>query len=175
MLDKLFGNDDERDRDERLHRDRHDLVRQRMQADGISEEEATRLVLSEEQLAIGRQTVQAGEVEIGKHVETEHVRESVPLRHEEVTVERRPVTDGYSAAGATIGQDESIRIPIHQEEVVVEKRVVPTEELVVRKQEVVEDQVVEADLRRERADVHREGDVRERGRDDLDDRGGFGR
>ena len=41
----------------------------------------------------------------------------------------------------------------------MEKRTVPKEELVVKKQQVVENETVEADLRRERADVHRQGDV----------------
>jgi stress response protein YsnF len=43
---------------------------------------------------------------------------------------------------------------------VVQKRVVPREELVVRKREVQEREVVEADLRRERIDVNRDGDAR---------------
>ena len=85
-----------------------------------------------------------------KRVETETVRETVPLRHDEVEVETRPVTDGQAAAGATIGEGEEIRIPLTREEAVVEKRVVPMEEVVVRRREVVEDAVVETELRRER-------------------------
>lgn len=164
MLEKLGGSHD-RDRHElnrnelggTMDRDREALIRERMQAQGISQEEAMRLVLSEEQLAVGTREVQAGEVGIRKHVETEHVHENVQLRHDEVDVERRPITDGYVAgAGATIGENEEIRIPLHAEEAVVEKRVVPTEELVVRKREVVENQGVDATLRRETAEVDRE-------------------
>jgi uncharacterized protein (TIGR02271 family) len=161
MLERLGGTpdrDDERNLRERdlLDVDRQRLVRERMEAHGVTEDEATRLVLSEEELSIGTRQVAAGEVGVRKHVETEHVREQVPLRHEEVEIERRPITDGYSAAGATIGQDEDIRIPLHAEEAVVEKRVVPKEELVVRKREVVENEVVDTELRRERAEVDRE-------------------
>jgi uncharacterized protein (TIGR02271 family) len=80
-----------------------------------------------------------------------------PLRlHLDRDVERRPITDGYSATGATIGEDETIRMKLHAEEAVVEKRVVPTEELVVRKREVVENQPVDTTLRRETAEVDRE-------------------
>jgi uncharacterized protein (TIGR02271 family) len=114
-----------------------------------------RLTLSEEELAIGKREVRAGEVEIEKRVETEHVRREVPLTHDEVTVERRPVEGGMVAAGGlnhTIGE-EHIRVPLTAEEAVVEKRVVPKEELVVRKQEVTEERMVEADLRTERAEV----------------------
>jgi uncharacterized protein (TIGR02271 family) len=116
-----------------------------------------RMTVSEEQLAVGRREHKAGEVELHKEVETRHVRENVPTRHEEVTVERRPVTGGMDAQ-ARIGEDE-VRIPVHEEELVVDKRVVPKEEIVVKKREVVENETVEADLRRERADVRREGDV----------------
>jgi stress response protein YsnF len=56
-----------------------------------------RLVLSEEQLSIGKRTVQAGEVGVRKTVETEHVRETVPVMREEVTIERHPVTSATAA------------------------------------------------------------------------------
>ncbi len=120
-----------------------------------------RMTVSEEQLAVGKREHKAGEVELHKEVETRHVRESVPTRHEEVTVERRPASEGMSGT-ARISEDE-IHIPVHEEELVVDKRVVPKEEIVVKKREVVENQTVEADLRRERAEVRRDGelDVRE--------------
>jgi uncharacterized protein (TIGR02271 family) len=114
-----------------------------------------RLTLSEEELTVGKREVQAGAVEIDKRVETEHVRESVPVTHEEAIVERRPITDPMAARGATIGEGETIRVPLTEEEVVAEKRAVAKEELVVRKTEVTETETVEADLRRERAEVHR--------------------
>ncbi len=113
-----------------------------------------RMTLSEEELAVGTRQVRAGEVEVEKRVETEHVRREVPLTHEEVTVERRPIEGGMVAGGLnnTIGEDH-IRVGLTAEEAVVEKRVVPKEELVVRKQEVTEERTVEADLRSERAEV----------------------
>jgi uncharacterized protein (TIGR02271 family) len=117
----------------------------------------SRVTLSEEELAVGRRRMEGGAVEVDKHVETEHVRESVPVTREEAIVERRPISDPMNAQ-ARIEEDE-IRVPLHEEEVVVEKRTVPKEELVVRKQEVTEEKVVEADLRKERAEVHREGDA----------------
>jgi uncharacterized protein (TIGR02271 family) len=133
------------------------------ETDAFRSKDEMRLTLNEEQLSVGKREVGAGEVGVHKYVETEHVHEEVPLRHEEVDIERRPVTDGYSAAGATIGENEEIRIPLHAEEAVVEKRVVPTEELVVRTREVVETESVDANVRRERAEVDREvTDTRQR-------------
>jgi len=116
-----------------------------------------RLTLNEEQLSVGKRQVEAGEVGVHKHVETERVHENVQVRHEEVEVERRPIRDPLAAgAGQITETEDEIRIPLHAEEVVVEKRVVPTEELVVRKREVVENQPVDATLRRETAEVDRE-------------------
>ena len=132
--------------------------------DGSGEARITR---SEEELAVGTRQVEAGEVELRKRVETEHVSRPVTTTHEEVTVERRPVTGSMQAREARI-EGEEIHIPLHEEEVVVSKRVVPREELVVKKHQVEETEVVEADLRKERVEVEREGDVRLR--DDRMDR-----
>ena len=116
-----------------------------------------RLTLNEEQLAVGKREVSGGEVNVHKHVETQHVHENVQVRHEEVEVERRPITDPLAAgAGQIIETEDEIRIPLHAEEVIVEKRVVPTEELVVRKREVVENEAIDTTLRRETAEVERE-------------------
>ena len=116
-----------------------------------------RMTLSEEQLNVGKRDVQAGEVDIHKRVDTEHVHRDVELRREDVDIERRPIREGMHAE-ASITDDE-IRIPLHAEEAVVEKRVVPQEELVVKKRETVEHRDVEADLRKERVDVDRDVDT----------------
>jgi len=126
--------------------------------DRLDTEREARVTVSEEELAVNKRTVSAGEVGVQKRVETEHVRESVPVMREEVTVERRPVT-GRTGMAPEIGDDE-IRIPLTQEEVVVEKRVVPKEELVIKKHQVQGEQVVEDDVRRERAEVVNTGDVK---------------
>jgi uncharacterized protein (TIGR02271 family) len=114
-----------------------------------------RLTLSEEELAVGKTRQSAGEVRVGKHVETEHVSREVPVTRETATVERRPLsaTDAHNTE-PRITEDE-IRVPLTEEEVVVEKRVVPKEEIVVRKHQVQDTEHVEADLRHERADVDR--------------------
>jgi len=129
----------------------------RMDTERMDTDREARLTLSEEELAVGKRQVASGEVDIQKRVETQHVRESVPVMHEEVTVERRPVT-GMSGTAPTIGADE-IRVPISHEEVIVEKRVMPKEELVIKKHQVQGEQVVEEDIRRERVEVNRTGDA----------------
>lgn len=113
------------------------------------------LTRSEEELAIGKRKVQAGEVNVRKRVETQHVEREVPVTREEVTVERRPAPPGASAK-PEIGENE-IRIPIMEEQAVVQKRVVPREEVVVEKHAVQGKQQVEGDVRKERVDVERQG------------------
>jgi uncharacterized protein (TIGR02271 family) len=115
-----------------------------------------RLTRSEEELAIGKRRVPAGAMSIRKRVETRHVAEPVNTSHEEVTIERRPVANADSVAGAYIGEDE-IRIPVYEDELVVDKRRVVKEEIVVKKNEVQDTQTVEADLRKERIDVDESG------------------
>lgn len=110
-----------------------------------------RLTLSEEQLAVGKRQVQAGEVSVRKTVETERVQETVGLVHEEVTIERHPIS-ADAARTAQIGDigEETIRVPLMAEEAVIDKRVVPVEEVVLRKNAVTENQVIEDSVRRER-------------------------
>lgn len=59
----------------------------------VTDEDRSRLTLSEEELDIGRSMHSAGEVEIDKRVDTRHVREDVPIHHEEVVIEHRHPTD----------------------------------------------------------------------------------
>lgn len=132
------------------------------QENRMGSEREARLTLSEEELAVGKRQVAAGEVGVTKHVETEHVQQSVPVMREEVTVERRPATGMSSEARIEEGE---IHVPLSREEVIVEKRVVPKEELVIKKHQVQDQERVEADVRRERAEVHEAGDVRPLGND----------
>ncbi|HKH91172.1 MAG TPA: YsnF/AvaK domain-containing protein, partial [Gemmatimonadaceae bacterium] len=121
--------------------------------DAFEHGQERRLTLAEEQLAVGKRTVQEGEVALRKHVDTRHVEEQVELVREEVTVERRPLSaDPANANISDIGEEE-IRVPVMREEAVVEKRTVPIEEVVVRKEAVADTQKVAADLRKETLDV----------------------
>ena len=108
-----------------------------------------RITLAEEQLAVGTQQVSGGAVELRKTVETQHVTEQVATTRDEVTVERRPVTAGAPLDTTPLGEGE-LRIPVMEERLVVEKRLVPVEQIIVRKRAVTEQQTVEGDVRRER-------------------------
>lgn len=113
---------------------------------------------SEEELAVGKRPVKAGEVEASKTIETKHVKEKVPVNKEEVIVERRPASATSKAGQPKIGKDE-ITVPVMEEEVVVQKRAVPKEEVVIKKTMTKDEKTVEADLKREKVDVDTKGDV----------------
>lgn len=110
-----------------------------------------RLTRAEEELRIGKREVQAGEVVVAKHVETERVSQPVQRRVEHVRVERRPVSG--ATAGTAELRDGEIRVPIMEEEVIVEKRPVVKEEIVVTREVATETETVEAELRREEIDI----------------------
>lgn len=127
-----------------------------------------RMTRAEEELAIGKRQVRAGEVGLHKTVETEHVHEKVPLMHEEIEVERHPVNADSAARDLEIGEQD-IRVPLTAEEAVVQKRVVAKEEVVVSKRAVQDTKDVEADLRKERVEVDKQGRVNTRDRTDTDE------
>jgi uncharacterized protein (TIGR02271 family) len=112
---------------------------------------SARLTRSAEELRIGKRMVQAGEVRVGKHIETDQVTETVGRERERVTVERRRAGPGASTS-PQFSEDEIV-VPVMEEEVIVEKRPVVKEELVISKERVTEQEEVSAELRREEFDI----------------------
>ena len=117
--------------------------------------EVQRMTRAEEEVHVSKREVEAGEVRVGKHVETTHVRENVAVSREQVHVERRPVTDTNASAEIRASEHE-IRVPIVEEEVVVEKRPVVKEELIVSKERVQETRPVDVETRKEEFDIREE-------------------
>ena len=119
--------------------------------DDLEDEDELRVQRTEEELRAGTREREAGALNVRKRVRTDRESVQVPTRHEEVTVERVPVSEG-TATEAQIGEDE-ISVPVTEEEVVVEKRPVAKEEVRIRKDVVEDTEVVEEDVRREEIDV----------------------
>jgi uncharacterized protein (TIGR02271 family) len=114
-----------------------------------------RVQAREEELRAQKQTVQAGEVEVRKEVVTEHRSMEVPVTREEVYVERHPV-EGRASSGP-IGESETIRVPVYEEQVTVQKTPVVREEVEIGRRAVTENQHVEGTVRREEIHVDRQG------------------
>jgi uncharacterized protein (TIGR02271 family) len=117
------------------------------QGSDLEDEDELRVQRTEEELAAGTRERQAGQLKIRKRVRTDRESIEVPTRHEEVSVERVPLSEG-TATEAQIGEDE-VSVPVTEEEVVVEKRPVAKEEVRIRKDVVEDTEVVEEDVRRE--------------------------
>jgi uncharacterized protein (TIGR02271 family) len=131
-------------------------------AEGEADDAMTR---SEEELHVGTAERETGRARLRKYVETEDVSETVPVRREEVRVEREPITDANrdaALAGPEITEAEH-EVVLHEEEPVVEKRTVPKERLRLDTDAVTEEREVSEKVRRERIDV--DGEV---GDDDKD-------
>jgi uncharacterized protein (TIGR02271 family) len=137
----------------------------------LSDDQKTkRITRSAEELRIGKRAEQKGEVRVSKHIETEHVRQTVPVRSEEVRVERRPVEHAVGSAAEL--RDDEVVVPVIEEEVIVEKRPVVKEELVISKEPTTVDRTIEADVRREEVDINpSSGNVRVKD-DGMKGRGG---
>ena len=133
---------------------------------------AQRLTRAEEEVRIGKRAVEGGEVRVGKHVETEHVRDQVDVTREQIHIDRRPVTDARGAAEIGASTNE-IRVPIVEEEVMVEKRPVVKEELVISKEQVHETRPVDVEVRKEQFDIKDDRNaVRDRSADERTTRKG---
>ena len=86
---------------------------------------------------------------------TDEVTQTVPVKREEIRVEREPITDA-NAGNATEGpeiSDEEHEVVLHEEEVVAEKRVVPKERVRLDKDVEVEERTVSEEVRREEIEV----------------------
>ncbi|MCA1647613.1 MAG: YsnF/AvaK domain-containing protein [Chloroflexi bacterium] len=122
--------------------------------------------LREEELQARKQSVQTGEVTVGKEVVSEQRTLEVPVTREEVVVERYPV-EHRPADRPMDERPETIEVPVREEQVTAEKRAVVYEEVEVGKQQVQETQQVSGTVRREEARIDREGEVNVSGGEDV--------
>jgi uncharacterized protein (TIGR02271 family) len=121
---------------------------------------AAEVTVAEERLQVGTEREQVGSARAVKHVDVEQATTRVERGSERADLERTVVddVDGDSGEVETL-PDGSISIPVFEEQLVITKRLVVRERVVVRKHTVYEEQVVSADLRRERLEVEAVGDA----------------
>jgi uncharacterized protein (TIGR02271 family) len=128
-----------------------------------STEGEQRLKLREEQLNVQKQPVEAGEARLRKDVVSEQQSIDVPVTHEEVYIERRPGSGQPS--DTPIGENETYRVPVRDEQVTTSKQTVETGEVAMGKRQYQDRQRVSDTVQREEANVEVSGDVNVRGRD----------
>ncbi len=105
---------------------------------------------SEERLNVGTEQVETGHVRLRKYVVTEEQQVTVPVRHEEVRIEREPIKDGRGRTD--IGEAEQ-DVVLHAEKPVVRKETVPVERARLRKETVTDEQTVSGKVRKEQFEV----------------------
>lgn len=108
---------------------------------------------SEERVDIGVERREAGHARIHKYVETEQFDETVPLHHDELQVERRPVDDPSAVREPREMSEDEETFTLYEERPVVSKEQVPVEEVHVRKRDVTRDEHVQGQRRRERVEL----------------------
>jgi uncharacterized protein (TIGR02271 family) len=118
--------------------------------------------LYEERLVANKHRIKTGEVAVGKHIETETARVTIPIQKERVLIERVLPTE----AGTVIDpnelkfqEGEVARIEVYEETPEIHKEAFVREEVRVKK--VVEKDTVEAQdtIRREELDVDTAGNL----------------
>jgi uncharacterized protein (TIGR02271 family) len=119
---------------------------------------------SEEELRIDKVRRPSGLVRLRKSITTEQVAATVPVQREEARIEREPITDANVGAAMRGGDltEEEHELTLSEEEVTVDKKVVPKERVRLDKDVVTEERSVTEDVRKENIDV--EGDVKPRRR-----------
>jgi uncharacterized protein (TIGR02271 family) len=113
---------------------------------------------SEEELSVDTTTRERGRARLKKYVVTDEVTRTVPVRREEVRVEREPVSDANrdeATSGPEISEAEH-EVTLMEEEPVVEKRTVPKERVRLDKDVETDERQVSESVRKEQIDV--EGD-----------------
>jgi uncharacterized protein (TIGR02271 family) len=96
----------------------------------------------------------------------------VPVSHEEIRVEREPITDANAGAatdGPAISEEEH-EVTLHAERPVVDKEAVPVERVRLDTETVTEQQQVSETVRKERVDTDAVEGEGVTGRDTRDDR-----
>ena len=95
-------------------------------------------------------------------METEHVSTTVPVAHEEVRITREPITDtnvDRALQGQEISEAE-YEVTLMEEEAVAGVETVPKERIRMDTENVVEEQEVGAEVRKERIEAEVDLDVR---------------
>ena len=128
----------------------------------ISAEDNQTIKLYEERLITDKQRHQAGEVTIGKRVETEVAEVEIPVEKEKVVVRRKEVSgENIEVDPAEVNFEEGAvaKVKVYEETANIEKKAFVREEVEVKKE--VETEVINASetLRKETLDISGEENI----------------
>jgi uncharacterized protein (TIGR02271 family) len=123
-----------------------------------------KIKLYEERLLVNKHRTKAGEVSIGKHVETETAEVAVPVKKERIVIERSNAvnTTPVDSGMVDFTDTETIRLEAYEEKAKIQKEAFVREEVNVHK-EIEQDTInAQETIRREELDIEADGDVIQR-------------
>ena len=123
------------------------------------EQEVAAIPLAEERVSVTKRQVETGRLRIQVSVEERQDSVPVELSHDEVEVERVPVNKAVSQLPSVRLEGSTTIIPVVEEVVVMEKRLILVEELHVRRKSVAETWEIPVVLRSEQVRIERSGDL----------------
>ena len=109
----------------------------------------------EEQLQVGKQTLETGRVKLTKTVHETEETVAIPLLREAYTVERVPLREYVDEVPVTRQEGETTIYSVVNEVLVVQKRLLLVEEIRVTKQQIQHQETQTVQLRREEITVER--------------------
>jgi len=124
--------------------------------------------LRDEQLKVEKRSVQTGEVHLRKEVFEETKTIEVPVIREELVIETRPLNGAArpgSLSASDIGDRQEIRVPLSEEQITIQKEVVPREEIRLSKERIVENRTVSETLKHEEAHLEEDGQITMKGKE----------
>jgi uncharacterized protein (TIGR02271 family) len=119
-------------------------------------EEVAAIPLVEERLEIGKRQVESGRVKVRVAVDAHEEMVPAELRHDEVEIRRVPRNVAVTELPGVRLEGDTTIIPVVEEQLVVEKRLVLVEEIHVVRRTQTAVQEIPVTLRSERAEIERE-------------------
>jgi uncharacterized protein (TIGR02271 family) len=121
----------------------------------IDADKTTMIPVIQEEVVFEKRVVESGKVRISKRIKEYEEIIDEPLFREQVNVERVPINQVIEARPAVRQEGDTMIIPVVQEQVFVQKRLVLVEELHVKKQVIETHQPQRVTLLKEEVDIIR--------------------
>jgi uncharacterized protein (TIGR02271 family) len=119
------------------------------------QEEVAKIPLVEERLAVSKREVETGRVRVRVAVDAREELVAAELARDEVEIRRVPINRPLSELPSVRLEGNVTIIPVVEEEIVVEKRLVLVEEIHVARRSTTAEETVPVTLRSERAEIER--------------------
>lgn len=108
-----------------------------------------------EEISVGKKVVESGKVRISKRISEHEELVDVPLFREEVRVERVPVNLFVETLPTVRHEGDTMIIPVVEERIVIQKKLLLVEELRVRKEIVEHHAPQKVSVRKEEVEIKR--------------------